>query len=378
MNWRRVDTLFLRLFLLMWFTLVASHLVAYLLSVPLTEGRAPEVARLDPARLPPLPSLPPGGIGGVAERGGPPPAPSPPAARPIPPALPAAVLWLDYGLRALVIGLGAFIGARWLSAPMRRLARGAQALVAGLARGEPPPPLDVRRGTVEVRETTRLFNDMARRLGEQFNARGLHLAAVSHDVRTPLTRLRMRLEALPPDVRDAAARDIQQIDELLDATLAVLREQQAGTPPTLLDPAALLQAVVDDLAEQGVAVALDAPAGLRARAHPAALRRIVDNLIGNALRHAGSARLSLAEAGATMLAIHVDDDGPGIAPGAQETVFQPWVRLAAIEAGPRAGQPGHGLGLAIARDLAERDGGTLTLANRPGGGLRATLALPRA
>jgi hypothetical protein len=282
---RRLDTLFLRLFVLMWVTLVAAHLVAYALSVPLSEpaGGASPLDRLDPARLPVLPSLPPmgdpaakrappqGSSGPAADRRSPldpgqlpldprglppeftrfPPQDAralpdaqglPPAERGLPPTErglppegrgppsrdrriappPSAMhapgpqqggppgmpgsrsfLWIDYLLRAAVIAFGAALGARWLARPMRRLAAAAQALQQSLARGDALPVLDERRGTVEVRETARLFNRMGQRLREQFDARGLHLAAVSHDLRTPLTRLRLRLEALPPAERDA-------------------------------------------------------------------------------------------------------------------------------------------------------------------------------
>jgi signal transduction histidine kinase len=434
---RRLDTLFLRLFLLMWATLVAAHLVAYALSVPLSEpaGGVSPLDRLDPARLPVLPSLPPMGdpaagrvpagsgpesapgsgrrqpyVGGLPpdlgrlppDSRGLPPDPrglpqdaralpleghgpltrdgrviAPPGARPVPgpgpggpPGMPGSrsFLWIDYLLRAAVIAFGAALGARWLARPMRRLAAAAQALQQSLARGDALPVLDERRGTVEVREAARLFNRMGQRLREQFDARGLHLAAVSHDLRTPLTRLRLRLEALPPAEREAAAHDIAAIDALLDDTLAVLREQRAGEPERV-DLGALLQALADDLAEQALPVELLPPApGTLVRARPVALRRVLDNLVGNALRHGGNARLQARRDG-DMVELCVDDDGPGIPPEQIARAFEPWVRLQ--EQGS-----GQGLGLAIARDLAERDGATLALANRAEGGLRARLRLP--
>lgn len=384
---RRFDTLFLRLFLLMWVTLVAAHLVAYALSVPLSEpaGGVSPLERLDPARLPVLPSLPPMGDPGAGRApppgpGGPPPegrGPPMPEGRggPLPGATPPpgaptgrSFLWIDYLLRATVIAFGAALGARWLARPMRRLAEAAQALQQSLARGGALPALDERRGTVEVRETARLFNRMGQRLREQFDARGLHLAAVSHDLRTPLTRLRLRLEALPPAAREAAAEDIAAIDALLDDTLAVLREQRAGEPERV-DLGALLQALADDLADQGQPVELlPAAPGTLVRARPVALRRVLDNLVGNALRHGGNARLQARRDGDTV-DLWVDDDGPGIPPEQIARAFEPWVRL-------REQGSGQGLGLAIARDLAERDGATLALANRPEGGLRASLRLP--
>ena len=280
-------------------------------------------------------------------------------------------LWLDYGLRALVIGIGAAIGARWLAGPMRRLAGAAETMSDSLTRGRPLPLVDERRGTREVRVTGTVFNTMARRLQEQFDARGMHMAALSHDLRTPLARLRMRLEDAPPAIADAAAVDIHEMSEMMDGTLAVLREQRDGTGPGLLDVRSLLEAIVDDQQVGGHDVALAAGTTARARARPAALRRIVDNLVTNALRYGGSAQLAMAE---TLhgVEVTVDDRGPGIPPEQLEQAFKPWVRLTTAHA-----RAGHGLGLAIARDLAERDGATLTLANRPQGGLQARLVLPK-
>lgn len=311
--------------------------------------------------MPTLPSLPPGNPfelpGSARNTGG-------------PRGMSQAALWLDYGLRIAIIALGALIGARWLSAPMRRLARAAQGLTGSLARGEALPRLDAQIGTREVRETTEVFNTMAQRLQQQFDARGMHLAAVSHDLRTPLTRLRMRLEALPPEARTAAARDLHEIDELLDATLAVLREQHENAAPGVVDLGALVQALADDLAEQGQHVETSLPPGLRVRARPAALRRVVGNLVSNALRHGGSAKLSAAN-DVLGVTLWVDDNGPGIPPAQLAQVFEPWVRLENSR-----GRSGHGLGLAIARELAEHDGATLWLANRETGGLRACVRWP--
>ena len=163
--------------------------------------------------------------------------------------LPGPVRWLDYGIRALVIALGAALGARWLAAPMKRLARAAGSLSAGLPQGARPPTLDERHGTREMREAAAAFNLMARRLQEQFDARGLHMAGVSHDLRTPLTRLRMRLEAFEGPQAEAAVADIHEMDGLIDSSLAVLREQRDGTPPVVVDLVALVQARIDDLAE---------------------------------------------------------------------------------------------------------------------------------
>ena len=360
MAWlRRVDTLFLRLFLLMWVTLVLSHALAF--GVVTT-------------RL--LPHGP-----AAAENGapwGPPPAGGPslgdalPTMPSLPPDLPGRALWVDYGLRVLVIGLGAFVGARWLSAPMTRLSRAADALAHGLDRQQPLPSLDEAHGTREVREAARVFNLMAHRLQEQFDARGMHLAAVSHDLRTPLARLRLRLEDLPAELTAASAGDIREMDELIDSTLAVLREQRSGGEARPVEMRALLEAIADDHAVGGADVTLAEGSPARALGRPAALKRIVGNLVSNALRYGGRARLAVTQ-DAHGVRVTVDDDGPGIPLEELEQAFRPWVRLQGSHA-----RAGHGLGLAIARDLAERDGGQLTLANREGGGLRATLRLPPA
>ncbi|MGM9487596.1 ATP-binding protein [Ideonella sp. YS5] len=395
-NWRRFDTLGLRLFVLMWLVLVGSHVVAYWLAVP----ALPEGAQ-GGRQVPTLGSLPPGGpMGGTRPQAGPADGPGglgapgpdadapdgavgpPPGAMEPPPdggpgggELPSSVLWLDYGIRALVIALGAALGARWLAAPMKRLSRAAGTLSEGLPQGATPPTLDERHGTHEVREAAAAFNRMAGRLQEQFDLRGLHMAGVSHDLRTPLTRLRMRLESFEGPQAEAAVSDIREMDGLIDSSLSVLREQRDGAPAAVIDLVALVQARVDDLAAAGHDVALGGMRAARARAHPAALGRIVDNLIGNALRYGGRARVAIVPQGARV-ELTVDDDGPGIPPDQIELAFQPWVRLGEEAPGARTARGGQGLGLAIARDLAERDGGSLTLVNRAEGGLRARLVLP--
>lgn len=379
-GWRRFDTLAVRLFLLMWVTLIASHLVSFGLSIPLSRilaGDAPGMGQTLPAPGPLWPMGTAVPMGGHDAASGPPHGPPPaalllgPGVRAMPPAgLPAATVGIDYALRALVIALGAALGAAWAARPLRRLTRAADALDRQLLRHEPLPQLDEARGTAEVRRTAAVFNHMGQRLQAQFDARGLHLAAVSHDLRTPLTRLRMRLESAPPTLADAAAADIREMVDMIESTLELLREQRDGRPPERVHLTALLEALTDDLAAAGQTGVdlLNGPA-LQVKAHPAALRRVLANLIGNALQHGGGARVHWNTADEGGAWVHVDDDGPGIAAERLASAQQPWVRL-----GPATG--GHGLGLAIARDLAERDGARLQLANRPEGGLRASVWLP--
>ena len=393
MNWRRFDTLGLRLFVLMWATLIGSHFIAFSVVSPGIGPNRPGAAAGGPgsAGLPPLGTLPPGSLlGGPPSPGagpatgprfgpGPPPAGQPGASAtsavsggPRGAGLPLAWLWLDYALRAAVIAVCAALGARWLSRPLKRMALASGELSQKLLRNQPPPVLAEDRGTVEMRELARVFNLMAQRLQEQFDARGMHLASVSHDLRTPLTRLRMRLEDADPALAGAAAGDIHEMTEMIDATLDVLREQREGSQAQVLDLRTLLQAMVDDLTDTGHDASFAPSTDARVRARPAALRRVLANLTGNALRYGGQVRLAMAVV-ADGVQITVDDCGPGIPADQLELAFRPWVRLDSSHA-----RSGHGLGLAIARDLAERDGGRLTLANRPEGGLRACLLLPAA
>jgi signal transduction histidine kinase len=223
-----------------------------------------------------------------------------------------------------------------------------------------------------VRQAAQVFNTMAQRLHEQFGAQGLLMAAISHDLRTPLARLRLRLETMEPGAQtERCIADLQEMDALIGSVLSMLRDQHAPQARQRVDLRALLQAQVDDRVEQGLAVRIADDSGGEAvvLAQSEALGRILGNLIGNALRHAGSAELSL-RGHPRELELCIDDHGPGIPEDQLETVFRPFYRVAS--------SGGSGLGLYIARDLAERLGGHLTLSNRPEGGLRARLLLPRA
>ena len=322
--WR--DTLFTRLFLLMLAALLGSHLVAWLV-----------VTLWWP--LAPLPELA-----------------------------------LEYGIRILLIALAALWGARWVAEPVRRMVAAAQTLGDGVALGQVPDALDEAHGTSEVREAARVFNRMAQRLAQQFRARGLLMASISHDLRTPLTRMRMRLENLsPPALAQRCIADIREMNELIDGAINVFRaDDPADEPLQATDLLALVQALTDDLAEAGQTVQLEGHS-LVALAKPAALRRAVGNLIGNALRYGGSAEVTvLALGGARIL---VEDRGPGIPADQLQQVLEPFHR---VEASRSRDTGGSGLGLHIARSLLASQGATLELAPRPGGGLRAEIRFPSA
>lgn len=383
------DTLFKRLFILMWVALVASHLASFLsvqTFIPPPPGGPGASA---PPGLPrTMPSLPPMGRPSGMGPGpdGPPPerAPGPPDAAfdggPPPEAGggPTDWLWLDFLVRAIVIGAGAWVGARWLSAPIRQLANASQALGQAIGSRTPGPALDEHRGTLEVRQTSKVFNTMARRLHEQFGAQALLMAAISHDLRTPLARLRLRLEQLEPGPNvERCANDVREMDQLITSVLEMMQLTHEPAAQQQVDLRALVQSLADDLAEQGEAVNLaatvnEAPAVVRGQ--PAALSRVVGNLLGNAVRYGGAAEVAVnVHAGQVQVAI--DDRGPGIPAGQLETVFQPFYR---VDNSRSKQTGGTGLGLYIARDLAQRHGGQVTLVNRSGGGLRAMLTLPLA
>jgi protein-histidine pros-kinase len=380
-RWLR-DTLFLRLFLLMWATLVVSHIAAFGF---VTSGVLPGQHRppgRGAAELPTFPSLPPTpGLPGEARRV-PPAEPGAtahtvaPALRPEPPRLPTHLLVIDSAVRLLVIGAAAALGARWLTAPVRRLVQASDALARSLPGNDALPTLDERAGTAEVREAARVFNGMARELDAQFRSRGLLMASLSHDLKTPLTRIRMRLESLRP-ADDALVQrsiaDIHEANALLDLALGAFGSGVDDEPVHTVDVAALLQSMVDDRIEQGQQLAFTAEGLALASARPLALRRVFDNLLNNAIRYGERADIRV-EPDRERVRVRIDDAGPGIDAMLFDSVFQPFYR---VESSRNRSTGGIGLGLYIARDQLRRQGGDVVLSNLRTG-LRAEVTLPRA
>jgi signal transduction histidine kinase len=256
---------------------------------------------------------------------------------------------------------------------VRKLAAASRALHQALIANGRLPQVDEDAGTVEVREAARVFNEMSQQLSELINARALLVAAISHDLRTPLTRIRMRLEAHEDDALAARSiADIHEMDELIESALEVFRGPGHAEEAQVTDMLALVQSLVDDLADLGQPVSVIGLPAL-ARVHPAAIRRVVGNLVNNALRYGERAELLVSTHG-NQVEIIVDDFGPGIPSAQLEAVMQPFFRL---ESSRNRRTGGSGLGLYIARDLVMRQGGTLALANRPEGGLRAKITLPK-
>jgi two-component system osmolarity sensor histidine kinase EnvZ len=249
---------------------------------------------------------------------------------------------------------------------IRRLARAAEAF--GL--GRDPGPIRPE-GASEVRQAGVAFNRMQERIRRFLQQRTEMLAGVSHDLRTPLTRLRLALAMLPEtedtrqDVADMTA-DVTEMERMIAAYLAFARGEGAEQAQPI-DLRTVLEDVVEGARRAGTAVALDAPGGLIIKLRPDALRRAVTNLVDNACRHARHVALAAARRGERTVQVTVDDDGPGIPRERREGAFRPFESDTA---------GGTGLGLSIARDIVRAHGGDIVLEDSPLGGLRARISLP--
>ncbi len=275
-------------------------------------------------------------------------------------------------LALLTLGLAAvlFLMARATTRPLTELARAAEAV----GRGERSAPLR-ETGARELREATRAFNAMQERLHRYLDSRTRVLAAMSHDLRTPLTRLKLRVESIDDDtLRERFNADLDEMQNMVAGALNLFRGMNHDEP---LKPVAIDELVAElqrELAELGTRFEVTGaePAPLLAR--PLALKRCLTNLLSNAAKY-GANPVVLLEDGAGEVVVRVLDDGPGIPPEMLEQVFEPFFRL---ESSRNSDTGGVGLGLAIARDIAQAHGGSLTLRNRTPHGLEAILRLPRA
>ena len=273
------------------------------------------------------------------------------------------VLWVVG--TALVLFLIAALFLRNQVRAIRRLAAAAEAFGMGRDRGPIKP-----EGATEVRQAATAFNRMQERIVRFLAQRTEMLAGVSHDLRTPLTRLRLALAVLPrhPDLADDVAdmtADVAEMERMVSGYLAFARGE-GSEQATPVDLTAMLEDVASAARRAGATVALDSPAGLMLNLRPDAARRAVTNLVDNARRHARQVRVSVQPQERSVQVL-VDDDGPGISTERRESVFRPFESGAA---------GGTGLGLTIARDIARAHGGDIILEDSPLGGLRARMRLP--
>jgi signal transduction histidine kinase len=272
-------------------------------------------------------------------------------------------------ISALAVAILAFLAARMAAAPLRDLSRAAQALGGDLD-SHPLP----ERGPYEVREAVQAFNAMQAKLRDHVTERTQMLASITHDLQTPMTRLRLRLEKVDdPALRSRLIDDLGAMQALIREGLDYSRSRQTNEPFAILAIDQLLEVLVDDAGDAGKAVTFSRRSGCDVEARPRALQRCLANLLDNAFKYGGSAEVS-AEWIGSEVRVRIRDCGPGIPPDQVEQVLKPFVRL---EAGLSQAVDGVGLGLTIAKTLAERNEAELILANHPEGGLEACLVLRR-
>lgn len=269
-------------------------------------------------------------------------------------------------LYILVLGAVLWIASR-LTRPIKDLARAAESFGGRNEAPEVQP-----RGPSDVRRAIEEFNAMSRRVVGLLDEKDRMLGAIGHDLRTPLASLRIRAEAMEPEVeRDAIVRTIQEMSETLEDILVLARTGRAREPRRRMDVSALADAVAEEFHALGADVTFEDSPRVPLEVQPNLLRRAIRNLVDNAVSYGTRARIAVAQTAGGAV-IRVDDDGAGIPEDSIDAAIESFTRLE----GSRSRETGGaGLGLAIARAVAEAHGGALRLENRPEGGLRASLML---
>ncbi len=262
---------------------------------------------------------------------------------------------------------------RQFSAPMRELAAAAERL--GMDVNAPPLP---ERGTAEAVKAAQAFNIMAERIRRFVRDRTFLLTAIGHDLRTPITRLKLRAEWMEDEEQQRKMLgDLDELEGMVAATLAFGRDDATAEAPTPLDLAELLRTVLDEAADAhpDVAEQIDFKGPLHqvVRARAVAIKRALTNLVVNAVKYGDSVRVSLLPPQDGVVTVLVEDDGPGIPVSELDRVFEPFHRL---EPSRNRETGGSGLGLPIARNILRGHGGDVVLSNRPSGGLKALVTLP--
>jgi signal transduction histidine kinase len=279
---------------------------------------------------------------------------------------PIVITVLSIAIVTIMLGIWA---ARAVTAPLRSFARAAESFSP---EGEISPLPE--QGPEEVRAATRALNAMRERIKGLVEDRTRMLAAVGHDLRTPITRLRLAGEFVgDPQLRHQMLRDLDQMNTMVESILIFLRGGRSSKNAISLDAAAILQTVCDEFADAGNDVRLAASEHAAVMAQPDELRRALANVIDNAVRYAGSATVSLARAPGGVV-IMVDDEGPGIPDDRKDAMLQPFVR--GEPARHMDGNTGFGLGLSIASAIIAAHGGSLTLHDRQPCGLAVRVRLP--
>ncbi len=272
------------------------------------------------------------------------------------------------GLFFLSIAGLAYLVARMTTRPLKRLAVAAQELGNDINR----PPLDVS-GASEIRQASTAFNAMQARIRQYIFQRTQMLAAITHDLQTPLTRMRLRLEKVADaDLQERLIGDLSAMQAMVREGLELARSMDTTETMQMLDLDSLLDSVCDDAADASQAVTLSGRSGMAILGRPLDLRRCLGNLIDNAVKYGREASVTVDRVNGAAR-IRVRDSGPGIPPAELARVFDPFYR---VETSRSRESGGTGLGLTIARNIAEQHGGSIALANHPEGGLEVTLTLP--
>jgi two-component system, OmpR family, sensor kinase len=277
----------------------------------------------------------------------------------------AITLSLMAGIFILLL-LPAYWVARRITQPIRRLAEG-----AATERPERGRPLPLT-GPPEVRAVGAAYNHMRARIADYLGERTAMLVAIAHDLRTPMTRLSFRLEQLPDGPRAKAQADVEEMRAMVTTLLDFMREGSETMTRVRIDLSAIVETLADDLADMGQDVTVTRSARAVVSGDVVALRRCIGNLVDNAVRYGGSAQIALDVAGRRAI-VMVEDAGPGVPETTIERLCEPFYRG---EASRNRETGGVGLGLSIARTIADNHGGRLAFANRAEGGLRASLTLP--
>ena len=263
----------------------------------------------------------------------------------------------------------AMVAVTWVTRPISLLAKAARDLGRDIYR----PPLR-ENGPVEVQRAAQAFNAMQARVIQYIDGRTRLFTAISHDLKTPITRLRLRAEMLDdPELQEKIGRDLSEMESMVSESLDFLRGLHSQEPLRPVDINALLSSLVEDAVDLGQDVGVTGRVSTPYPAKAQALKRCLNNLIDNAVRYGSQARIHVEDS-PQALRIHVMDNGPGIQEDELERVFEPFYRL---DPSRSRQSGGTGLGLAIARDIIQTHGGQLTLHNRSGGGLDAVIVLPR-
>jgi signal transduction histidine kinase len=270
-------------------------------------------------------------------------------------------------LVALVVGT--WVMSRGVTVPLSRLSSAADAL----GRGLPQAPL-VEEGPRELRRAAHAFNSMQDRLRRYLDSRTRVVAAMSHDLRTPITRMLLRVEAVSdPIVQTKLTQDLEEMQLMVQGALDMLQGLQSNEPIRPINVDALLVALRDDYQDLGFPVTLSGTMREPLAARPQAWRRLLTNLLDNCRKFASKAALEVEEQSQNVV-FRVKDDGPGIPDELLERVLEPYYR---VEGSRSKATGGIGLGLSIARDIAQAHGGELHLKNLAGGGLEAIVSIPR-